>query len=115
MVPASERPLYKMSEAISSYHTNIFKENLDKETREKLEMAKRILTWYKDLDSEVTRHFDKALLPKAKQLGLTAEQLNLTPSRAALYNDSRGQLFNMCFKTCAYMQKCMYCVSLHIE
>lgn len=90
MVAASERSLYKMSETISSYHATIFKENLDKETEEKLEMAKRILTWYKDLDSEVTRHFDKALLPKAKQLGLTAEQLNLSPSRAAIYNESRG-------------------------
>lgn len=90
MAAVSERTVYKMSESFASYHANIFEEILDKETKEELEMAKRILTWYNDLDREVTRHFDKALLPKAKKLGLTAEQLNLTPSRAAVYSEYRG-------------------------
>lgn len=87
MVAASQRAMYKMSEMMSPCNANIFQENLDEE---RFKMAQRILTWYNDLDSEVTRHFDKALLPKARQLGLTAEQLNLTPSRAALYNDCGG-------------------------
>ena len=42
----------------------IFQEYLDRratEEKNRIEMAKRVMTWYSDLESEVSEHFDKAL------------------------------------------------------
>lgn len=64
MLSPSGRSTYKMEPIPSHRAKAIFQEYLDRRTTEKrnrLQMAKRIMTWYSDLESEVSEHFDKAL------------------------------------------------------
>ena len=69
----------------------IWQEYLDRqalEQRNRLEMAKRIMTWYSDLESEVADHFHKALqgsAPKRPRLaadddGRSSVSLSLPPA-----------------------------------
>ena len=59
------------------------------ERRNRLEMAKRIMTWYSDLESEVAQHFQKALEGStAKRRRLVADGSGSEPPSPLLSADN---------------------------
>ena len=81
----------------------IWQEYLDRraiEERNKLEMAKRVLTWYNDLESEVSQHFSKALeCSAAKRCRLAADDFSscspYSSSSLEFYTDGEGSYLSI--------------------
>ena len=91
MLAASDRAPYKMEPIPSHRAKEIFQEYLDRQAEERnktrLEMAQRIRTWYSDLESEVSEHFDKALQQSAKRARLEVSPTTLVSDTSADSND----------------------------